>query len=586
MPLAQPARQSFRPSGDINAGDRVSLLYGDLRDTMSIQNRVQAAQPDYVFHLAAQSFPHTSFAAPLDTMDTNIQGTVRVLDALKQHLAGGDHPCLRLVRGVRPGAAGEAADRRGVHVPSGIALCHLEGRHRSRRPLLRRGLRHDGHDDAHVHPYRPAARRRLRRIDLRQADRDDRAQHTAAGGQGRQPQSLRTLADVRDAVRAYYMLVTVKPTPGAYYNIGGSHSCTVKDILDTLISFSPCKRHQGRSRSRAPAPDRRRSAGAEYDEVPRPHRLEARDSVRDDHARPARLLARARAAQRELPRAMTLNKSDRILVTGAAGLMGSALVEHLHGQGYANVIALTRADCDLLDASATFAAFERLRPDHVFHSAARVYGILGSLKNQGPLFYDNVMMNTNVVEASRRAGARKVTAMGTGAVYPFPSPGLPLERGHDLHGAPAPRPGRLRQRQARHAHHARSLSRELRPPMGLYRLGQSVRAARQVRHRDGERRSVADQEISRRQDERRRRHRLGRRLGPARLRLYQGCGADRARRDGRRSTGRSTWAAAKSTASATWSTRSPTSPAWAAGSNGTLRSRTGRPIAATTSRRP
>jgi GDPmannose 4,6-dehydratase len=54
-------------------------------------------------------------------------------------------------------------------------------------------------------------------------------------------QSLRTVADVRDAVRAYYMLVTVNPTAGAYYNIGGVHSCTVKDILDTLISFSPAK---------------------------------------------------------------------------------------------------------------------------------------------------------------------------------------------------------------------------------------------------------------------------------------------------------------------------------------------------------
>jgi GDPmannose 4,6-dehydratase len=46
---------------------------------------------------------------------------------------------------------------------------------------------------------------------------------------------------VRDAVRAYYMLVTVNPTAGAYYNIGGTHSCTVKEILDTLISFSPAK---------------------------------------------------------------------------------------------------------------------------------------------------------------------------------------------------------------------------------------------------------------------------------------------------------------------------------------------------------
>src|SRR5215475_15258406 len=69
----------------INSGDRVSLLYGDLRDTMSVQNVVASARPDYVFHLAAQSFPRTSFDSPLDTMDTNIQGTVRVLDALRQH---------------------------------------------------------------------------------------------------------------------------------------------------------------------------------------------------------------------------------------------------------------------------------------------------------------------------------------------------------------------------------------------------------------------------------------------------------------------------------------------------------------------
>jgi nucleoside-diphosphate-sugar epimerase len=54
-------------------------------------------------------------------------------------------------------------------------------------------------------------------------------------------QSLRTVADVRDAVRAYYMLVTVKPVSGAYYNIGGTHSCTIGDILNTLMSFSPSK---------------------------------------------------------------------------------------------------------------------------------------------------------------------------------------------------------------------------------------------------------------------------------------------------------------------------------------------------------
>ena len=53
--------------------------------------------------------------------------------------------------------------------------------------------------------------------------------------------SLRTYADVRDAVRAYYMLVTINPVPGEYYNIGGSYTCEVSDTLNTLISYSTKK---------------------------------------------------------------------------------------------------------------------------------------------------------------------------------------------------------------------------------------------------------------------------------------------------------------------------------------------------------
>ena len=51
--------------------------------------------------------------------------------------------------------------------------------------------------------------------------------------------SLRTYADVRDAVRAYHMLVTVDPVPGEYYNIGGSFTCEVGDTLEALVSYSP-----------------------------------------------------------------------------------------------------------------------------------------------------------------------------------------------------------------------------------------------------------------------------------------------------------------------------------------------------------
>jgi GDPmannose 4,6-dehydratase len=54
-------------------------------------------------------------------------------------------------------------------------------------------------------------------------------------------QSLRTFADVRDAVHAYYLLVTKNPTAGAYYNIGGDFSCSVEEMLDTLIGMSTVK---------------------------------------------------------------------------------------------------------------------------------------------------------------------------------------------------------------------------------------------------------------------------------------------------------------------------------------------------------
>ena len=53
--------------------------------------------------------------------------------------------------------------------------------------------------------------------------------------------SLRTWSDVRDAVRAYHMLVTINPTAGEYYNIGGTHTCTVREMLQYLLELSTVK---------------------------------------------------------------------------------------------------------------------------------------------------------------------------------------------------------------------------------------------------------------------------------------------------------------------------------------------------------
>jgi GDP-L-fucose synthase len=122
-----------------------------------------------------------------------------------------------------------------------------------------------------------------------------------------------------------------------------------------------------------------------------------------------------------------MNTNEKILITGANGLVGSALVEHLINKGYKNIIRLGRSECDLIDSDATKKFFIKHKPHYVFHSAARVYGIMGNIKNKGLSFYDNIMINTNVIEASKNINVKKITVMGTGAVYPYPSPGIPLE---------------------------------------------------------------------------------------------------------------------------------------------------------------
>jgi len=223
----------------INRKDRVRLVYGDLRDTMSIEAAVQQSNPDYVFHLAAQSFPRTSFDAPLDTLDTNVQGTTRVLDALKKHRSDAIiHVCSSSeVFGRVPKEKLPINEECTFHPASPYAISKvgtdLIGRFYAEAygmtVMVTRMFTHTGPRRGDVFAESTFAKQ----IALIEADLIDPVVKVG------NLQSLRTVADVRDAVRAYHMLVTVKPTAGAYYNIGGTHSCTVQTILDTLLARSP-----------------------------------------------------------------------------------------------------------------------------------------------------------------------------------------------------------------------------------------------------------------------------------------------------------------------------------------------------------
>ena len=72
----------------VNKKDRIFFDYADLNDEMSLITVIKKVKPDYVFHLAAQSYPLTSFTAPIDTLNTNILGTCRLLEAIHLEMEG------------------------------------------------------------------------------------------------------------------------------------------------------------------------------------------------------------------------------------------------------------------------------------------------------------------------------------------------------------------------------------------------------------------------------------------------------------------------------------------------------------------
>jgi GDP-L-fucose synthase len=129
-------------------------------------------------------------------------------------------------------------------------------------------------------------------------------------------------------------------------------------------------------------------------------------------------------------------KDSKIMVTGARGLVGLAFVELLKNKGYENIVSVGREDCNLVNQVETLAFIQDHKPEYIFHSAARVYGIMGNMCHKALSFYDNAMININVVHGAYLAGVKKITVMGTGCVYPYPSPSLPLKEEMVFSGRP------------------------------------------------------------------------------------------------------------------------------------------------------
>ena len=125
------------------------------------------------------------------------------------------------------------------------------------------------------------------------------------------------------------------------------------------------------------------------------------------------------------------------IVTGATGLLGRAVCDELRASTDMVVVGVGSSDVDLTDFAATRDFFAEHRPKIVYHLAARVAGIMGNMRAQGQGYFDNVLMNTNVVEAARLAGVTKIVAMGSSAIY-SDAVTLPMTEDQIWSGAPHP----------------------------------------------------------------------------------------------------------------------------------------------------
>ena len=115
-------------------------------------------------------------------------------------------------------------------------------------------------------------------------------------------------------------------------------------------------------------------------------------------------------------------KGSRIFVAGHRGLVGSALVRHLEGAGFANVLTATRDQLDLRDQAAVNYWFRANRPEYVFLVAGTVGGILANSTRPAEFIYDNMLIHATVVHAAHMYTVSKLLYLGSSCIYPREAP--------------------------------------------------------------------------------------------------------------------------------------------------------------------
>jgi GDP-4-dehydro-6-deoxy-D-mannose reductase len=245
MRWQEPLDNIYHLTPRVNKNDRICLQYGDLNDYSAIARILGKSRPDYISHLAAQSYPKTSFDVPIETLQTNIIGTANLLESIRQlkESSGYDpvvHVCSssEVYGKSRPGVP--LTEKSSFHGASPYSISKIGTDYLGRfygeaygiRTFVTRMGTHSGPRRSDVF-FESTVAKQIALIE---------ANHQEPIIKVGNLKSTRTFQDARDAVRAYHLLLEAsalgKIPCGDYFNIAGEEVFQLTEVVEILLSMS------------------------------------------------------------------------------------------------------------------------------------------------------------------------------------------------------------------------------------------------------------------------------------------------------------------------------------------------------------
>ncbi len=248
MRWQEPMDNLYHLTERINDKDRISLYYADLNDYASITRMIKDVRPEFISHLAAQSYPKTSFNSPIETLQTNIVGTATLLEAIRQQKEeDGYDPVVHVCSSsevygrAKPGT--RLAEETPFHGASPYSISKIGTDYLGRfygeayaiRTFMTRMGTHSGPRRSDVF-FESTVAKQIALIEAGYQEPVVRVGNLS---------STRTFQDARDAVRAYFLLLKAseegKIKCGDYFNIAGEEAFKLPEVIDILLGMSTRK---------------------------------------------------------------------------------------------------------------------------------------------------------------------------------------------------------------------------------------------------------------------------------------------------------------------------------------------------------